>query len=175
MDHLTFAQLLGNYGEFVGAIAVVVTLFYLALQIKQNTHAITESRIATQNSFYSEVQLTELQKNELLLNQAELVTRANSGIDLEESDRYKLRVLYRNSQTTFFFRYGIQRNLGDDGRVAAHNFARHLLENPAMLEIWREEIADQSMFAGIPNDGWKSWTDCVEQQVVSLGGIRVAS
>ena len=30
MDHQAFAQLLGNYGEFVGAIAVVVTLVYLA-------------------------------------------------------------------------------------------------------------------------------------------------
>ena len=35
MDHLTFAQLLGNYGEFLGAIAVVVSLFYLAMQIRQ--------------------------------------------------------------------------------------------------------------------------------------------
>ena len=26
MDHQAFAQLLGNYGEFVGAIAVVATL-----------------------------------------------------------------------------------------------------------------------------------------------------
>ena len=33
MDHQAFAQLLGNYGEFVGAIAVVVTLGYLAAQI----------------------------------------------------------------------------------------------------------------------------------------------
>ena len=37
MDHLTFAQLLGNYGEFIGAIAVVGTLVYLAIQIRQNT------------------------------------------------------------------------------------------------------------------------------------------
>jgi len=39
MDHQEFAQLLGNYGEFVGAIAVVATLGYLALQIRQNTMA----------------------------------------------------------------------------------------------------------------------------------------
>ena len=39
MDHQIFAQLLGNYGEFVGAIAVVVTLVYLARQIRQNTDA----------------------------------------------------------------------------------------------------------------------------------------
>lgn len=36
MDHQTFAQLLGNYGEFVGAIAVVVTLAYLAVQVRQS-------------------------------------------------------------------------------------------------------------------------------------------
>lgn len=39
MDHQAFAQLLGNYGEFVGAIAVVATLFYLALQVKHSKDA----------------------------------------------------------------------------------------------------------------------------------------
>ena len=51
MDHQAFAQLLGNYGEFVGAIAVVVTLVYLAVQIRASTlqaratmvHSIVES------------------------------------------------------------------------------------------------------------------------------------
>lgn len=40
MDHQTFAQLLGNYGEFVGAIAVVATLAYLAIQIRQNSASV---------------------------------------------------------------------------------------------------------------------------------------
>ena len=35
---------LGALGEFVGAIAVVVTLAYLAVQIRQNTRAMEESR-----------------------------------------------------------------------------------------------------------------------------------
>jgi len=37
MDHQAIAQILGNYGEFVGAIGVVVTLGYLSVQIRQNT------------------------------------------------------------------------------------------------------------------------------------------
>jgi len=37
MDHQAIAQILGNYGEFVGAIGVVVTLGYLSLQIRQST------------------------------------------------------------------------------------------------------------------------------------------
>jgi hypothetical protein len=36
MDHQTFAQLLGNYGEFVGSIAVLGTLIYLAVQIRHS-------------------------------------------------------------------------------------------------------------------------------------------
>jgi heme exporter protein D len=46
MDHQTFAQLLGNYGEFVGAIAVVITLIYLAIQVrhsKETTEANTKA------------------------------------------------------------------------------------------------------------------------------------
>ena len=50
MDHQAFAQLFGNYGEFLAAIAVVVSLVYLARQIQsssavvqQNTNAIIAS------------------------------------------------------------------------------------------------------------------------------------
>jgi len=43
MDQQAFAQLLGNYGEFVGAIAVVLTLGYLTFQIRQSTIAMTSS------------------------------------------------------------------------------------------------------------------------------------
>jgi hypothetical protein len=35
---------LGALGEFVGAIAVVATLVYLAIQIRQNTHAMEEGK-----------------------------------------------------------------------------------------------------------------------------------
>ena len=40
MTLMETAQLLGNFGEFVGAIAVVVTLIYLTTQIRQNTIAL---------------------------------------------------------------------------------------------------------------------------------------
>ena len=45
MDHQTFAQLLGNYGEFVGAVAVVITLIYLAIQVRHSKEA-TEAKLA---------------------------------------------------------------------------------------------------------------------------------
>ena len=38
---------LGNIGEFVGALAVVLSLIYLAVQIRQNTHQIEENTEVT--------------------------------------------------------------------------------------------------------------------------------
>lgn len=47
MDLQANAQILGNFGEFVGAIAVVVTLGYLTVHIKQNTRATKNSSAET--------------------------------------------------------------------------------------------------------------------------------
>jgi hypothetical protein len=46
MDHQAFAQLLGNYGEFVGAIAVVLTLVYLALRVRQSNDSLEANTAA---------------------------------------------------------------------------------------------------------------------------------
>jgi len=45
MDHQAFAQLLGNYGEFVGAITVLATLAYLAYQLRQGTRALERADV----------------------------------------------------------------------------------------------------------------------------------
>jgi hypothetical protein len=50
MDLMSTAQLLGNFGEFVGAIAVVLTLVYLAFQIRQNTLALKTQSLRTTKS-----------------------------------------------------------------------------------------------------------------------------
>ncbi len=34
MDHQAFAQLLGSYGEFIGSLAILVTLAYLSIQVR---------------------------------------------------------------------------------------------------------------------------------------------
>ena len=51
MDHQAFAQLLGNYGEFVGAIAVVLTLVYLAAQVKHGKAALDANTQAMEREY----------------------------------------------------------------------------------------------------------------------------
>jgi len=47
MDHQSLAQLLGNYGEFFGGVVVVISVVYLALQLKTaNVQAQASAQIA---------------------------------------------------------------------------------------------------------------------------------
>ena len=84
MDHQTFAQLLGNYGEFVGAIAVVGTLIYFGVQLRKTERAMA-------NSFFSGMQLARLTGNSQLLEHVDLVVNANSGAELDATQVEKLR------------------------------------------------------------------------------------
>jgi hypothetical protein len=54
LNQLELAQLLGSYGEFVGAIAVVVTLAYLAVQVKHSREATAaNNRLLRSQSLYN--------------------------------------------------------------------------------------------------------------------------
>ena len=55
MDLMSTAQLLGNFGEFFGAIAVFVTLVYLAAQIRQNTRSLKSASYQAAISSMSEM------------------------------------------------------------------------------------------------------------------------
>jgi hypothetical protein len=44
VDHQTFAELLGNYGEFIGSIAVLLTLIYVAIQVRHGKNLLEENR-----------------------------------------------------------------------------------------------------------------------------------
>ena len=56
MDLVTTAQLLGNFGEFFGAIAVVATLIFVGIQVRQSAAA---SRLSgTQAAMHSWISVT---------------------------------------------------------------------------------------------------------------------
>lgn len=68
MDHQAFAQMLGNYGEFFGAIAVVVTLGYLATQIRQNTRQMRAQAYGELTDAHRQL-LSDLRNNNEVLDQ----------------------------------------------------------------------------------------------------------
>ena len=82
MDHQEIAQLLGSYGEFIGAIAVVLTLGYLAVQVRQNTHQIQSNATSVEASTYQSLMAHIIDLNRGLAADPELsdiVVKARGG------------------------------------------------------------------------------------------------
>ena len=93
MDHSEIAQLLGSYGEFVGAIAVVATLIYLSIQVRHGREAtVANNRLLRSQSHYNALEVCQ-RPFELLLESeslADVLTRCDQAPDtLSESDRSK--------------------------------------------------------------------------------------
>lgn len=95
MDHQAFAQLLGNYGEFVGAIGVVVTLFYLALQIRHSTSVQrTAAELAVADLTYKTVAAYSL-FYEMLADEglAEIWAKAQRDEEISATEDVRLRAM----------------------------------------------------------------------------------
>ena len=96
---------LGNVGELIGAIAVVVSLVYLAIQVRQNTAAVHSS---THQGMLGEVHqvLASLTEGHQV---AELFVKANEDFDaLSEPDRVRFHALigrFLNIYETAYYSY----------------------------------------------------------------------
>ena len=97
MDHQAFAQLLGNYGEFVGAIAVVATLFYLAVQVRHskrateaNTRSLEQSRELAMNEAGFNLVRSRQDFANALVPHTDIWIRGNAGepLDRVEAEIY---------------------------------------------------------------------------------------
>jgi hypothetical protein len=116
MDHQAFAQLLGNYGEFLGAIAVVATLAYLAMQIRQNTAQMRLDSMAkaVETQVHQFAHLTESKEK------GDLVRRALADFDSLSQDEEGL------IHTTFLeiaISHNVIRHLHQAGLVDKGEFA----------------------------------------------------
>jgi len=79
MDLMSTAQLLGNFGEFVGSIAILVTLIYLSVQVRH-------SQISAEADALTATQSNRLVAQNQLIANSDLLIRANAGDVLSEAD-----------------------------------------------------------------------------------------
>ncbi len=87
MTLMETAQLLGNFGEFFGAIAVVTTLVYLALEIRRSRNATIASSVLAMSELGHRATLADRDSPYM----APLVSKAKSGEVLDELDLYRVQ------------------------------------------------------------------------------------
>ena len=87
MTLMESAQLLGNFGEFFGAIAVLVTLIYLVAQIRQNTASVVTATYESMMAGITDINLVVAGNPEVasILNRG---SRDPRSLDDEEAYRY---------------------------------------------------------------------------------------
>jgi hypothetical protein len=95
MDHQAIAELLGNYGEFIGSIAILVTLGYLAIQVRQSKHLLERQQKLAQSQVH-QMRMSERIHIEMRAAESEefaslIVKSSENAVNLSPVDRMRLR------------------------------------------------------------------------------------
>jgi hypothetical protein len=135
-------EAIGTIAEVVGAAAVVLSLIYVAAQIKQNTEASRAQSINQINSQYGAL-MSQIATNGDL---AQIYRKATNGEELapDESVRYTayLSAFFAFIEEFFLLhRSGTyEENLGDGDAVEFFEpTVRRLLASPTAIQWWKEE------------------------------------
>ena len=148
MELMDTAQLLGNFGEFAGAIAVVVTLVFLTLQIRQSTQA-NKSTFQLQIQSEFNRQCEGVMKDEGLCRLLDLCREPGLPDDLSPADRQRLRYYALNDLNTYAFVVMAHWNRQIDEQtygLYCEAFKRLGAEKyPALLPLYRENLVVAAM------------------------------
>ena len=142
MDHQTFAQLLGNYGEFIGSIAVLATLAYLAAQVRNSNKYEAAKHI--------DVHMDRIRERLLVVAQNEDLARidriAHEGGSLDEDEKWRWRALTMHHILCMRDAWMRADSLGGLPGRPPHFYldllADLIKQRPAMREVWDTESPD---------------------------------
>ena len=134
MTVIELSQVLGNFGEFFGAIAIVVTLIYLAVQLKQNTASVKAS--AYQGWVAANVEINTTLSNPA---QSQIVAAGNVDSTNLTSDTFvafamvNIAIMQMAQSTDYLYRSGsLDRELWE----AEMNRAAGILAAPGVRQWW---------------------------------------
>jgi hypothetical protein len=135
----------GAIGEIVGALAVVASLVYLAIQIRQNTRQISLSLESTKLAAFERTVESGNQAREILITNREVTELFLEGIadyrGLPASDQFRCNMLFRNLFSAIQGGYVRQAAMGaDPGQLeGARKILNSLLRNPGVRQ-WLEDV-----------------------------------
>ena len=141
-------EVLGNLGEFIGAIGVVVTLVYLSIQVRHSRTSIEASNTATRENNrltraavmdrYNEV--VSRWRGRLVENEevAAIWNAALNGEPIEGVDAVRFEHLWVDWINTYRSNFRRADAVGDEGlkRQAVRSVVTWMQDCPLFLEMW---------------------------------------
>ena len=151
MNFNEWAELLGNIGEFVGPIAVLATLMYLAIQVRQSNASDRMNTTLNIQSSYNEV-------GDLFLRDSAVMSSGFSGMSaLSEEEQLKFAVVLH----LYFGHIELVKSYEEQGMLdqetlnRTYSALRYYLQLPGVQEWWA--IAGRPAFS-------QAFVEFVEQQ-----------
>ena len=135
MTLIEISQLLGNMGEFVGAIAVVATLVYLSIQVRNTGRSAMLAAVAS-NRAERRAWFVALRDSPYMPN-IESKLAAGEALDSDET----LRLTYHNGAAWgLLYSEWVQRELGLMGEFSTSDemSLRLLLGSPSAMDWWND-------------------------------------
>ncbi len=135
----------GAIGEIVGALAVVASLIYLAMQIRQNTRQISMSLESAKLAAFERTVESSNHAREVLITNPEVADLFLKGLadyrNLPSPDKFRCNMLFRNLLAAIQGGYIRQLMMGGDpeqleGTIKTLNT---LIRNPGVRQ-WLEEV-----------------------------------
>ena len=152
-------QDLGNLGEFVGAIAVVITLVYVALQIRQNTAHLSQNTTAVRLSALEANVESGTRVREIMISNPELADLYLKGLEgysqLNRPERLRFGMYLDNlfgAIQASHTRY-VDLEIDPDRVEEIIKMVDSILAYPGVREWWSRSRADShSAFSRLVNE-----------------------
>jgi hypothetical protein len=132
----------GAIGEIVGAAAVVVSLIYLASQIRQNTRQINQNTTAAQATAFDSAITHTMMARQAIFQDAEVARIYHDGSldpeSLSDNDRLRYRLIAHNILWSIW-NLQSQSAMGGDGeemRDTQVPLLRRVVSQPGMRWFW---------------------------------------
>jgi hypothetical protein len=134
MDLMEITQLLGNLGEFLGAFAVLATLMYLAIQVRDASRA----------AKFAAVQANRAQRIAAFINFRDspyfppIMVKIQAGEELNAEE--KLRLVSHDAATwALLYAEWVQRDLGlmEEFATSDELSMSIALSSPSAMDFWR--------------------------------------
>jgi hypothetical protein len=140
VEHQAFAQLLGNYGEFIGAIGVVATLLFVAIQVRhsaQSTDANSQELKATRLRYGAD---SISRFSELIVANGEVANiwrRGVVGEELDKDEATRFFWLFRNFVQIHSTNYYDSSDVDPEKQASnADIVARLVASNAGLRQSW---------------------------------------
>ena len=129
-------ETLGNLGEFIGAIGVILSLLYLSIQIRHNTKTVRASSYQAITSHLADINRSAVDDPEF----AKLLIEGTMDLGtLSEVDRYRFGVFLSarlRHYENIYFHYS-QGLLDSEVWDAHREVLAEMMVNPGVAAIWR--------------------------------------